>query len=131
MKKWKYKAINIRPTFNIGDFDVLGKEGWELVSVMQVPNIGTNKAIFKREIENDNDEWNYCKDIKPSGYDDALPEYFLILVNIPIANGVATQIEKACYIQELDKWFYYENDTEPVYGKVVAWQKLPKKPQLQ
>lgn len=128
MEKWEYKAVSLRPTFNIGDFNVMGEEGWELVYVMQVPNLGTHKAIFKRQKEtSDKDGWNYCKDIKPSGYDDALPKYFLITVNIPIANGVATQIEKACYIQENNKWYYYENDEEPVYGEVVAWKELPNK----
>ncbi|MDR0194549.1 MAG: DUF4177 domain-containing protein [Myroides sp.] len=63
MKKFEYKAIQLKPTslwsFNVSDQDVeevlnkYGQEGWELVSVIDVNSSGTTTGYlvsFKREI---------------------------------------------------------------------------------
>lgn len=132
MKQWEYKTMNLRTIFNASDFLEDGKNGWELVTVVPIYT-GGYKAVFKREKEQPKDEgWNYCKDIKPSGYDDALPKYFQVAVKYLIASGTqtVTDITQACYFQENDKWYIHENDPEPLYDEVYAWRELPNKPQL-
>lgn len=75
-------------------------------------------------------DWNYCADIKPSGYDDALPKYFQVAVKYKIANGIGTDIIQACYIQEDDKWYIDANDIYPLTGEVYAWRELPPVPPI-
>lgn len=133
MKQWEYKVISLRDMFDSGSLRESGDEGWELVSIVPTTSIGGLRAVFKREKEQPKDEgWNYCKDIKPSGYDDALPKYFQVAVKYLIASGTqtVTDITQACYFQENDKWYIHENDPEPLYGEVYAWRELPNKPQL-
>ena len=50
MKKWEYKTHGIKRFADIDEFNQLGEEGWELVSVMQNTTIGGIKGIFKREL---------------------------------------------------------------------------------
>jgi hypothetical protein len=51
MIKWEYKIItHWIPILNIDNFNELGEEGWELVSIgMKDMNIGTGYLVFKRE----------------------------------------------------------------------------------
>lgn len=134
MKRWEYKTISQKSRLNIPQLNECGADGWELVNVTPVPNTASFMLIFKRELDElESDGWNYCSEIKPSGYDDALPKYFQVAVKFTIASGTqtVTDICQACYIQEIDKWYLHENDIEPLYGEVYAWRELPKKPQLQ
>lgn len=50
MKKFEYKGVSIKNLGDIEEFNNVGSEGWELVSVL--PGYGNGyKGIFKREID--------------------------------------------------------------------------------
>lgn len=49
MKKFEYKGVYIKKLTDIDEFDKVGEEGWELVSVVPAYINNGYKAIFKRE----------------------------------------------------------------------------------
>lgn len=81
MKRWEYKTLTQKSRLNLPQLNECGADGWELVNTISVPNTGSYTLVFKRELEElDCDGWNYCSEVKPSGYDDALPKYFQVAV---------------------------------------------------
>lgn len=50
MKKWEYKSVTIKKITDMVEFNEVGENGWELVSVIPTNVTGGFKGIFKREI---------------------------------------------------------------------------------
>lgn len=49
MKKFEYKGVYIKQLTNIDEFNKVGEDGWELVSLVPAYTNSGYKGIFKRE----------------------------------------------------------------------------------
>ena len=49
MKKWEYNTILLNDNVDIAILDTYGKDGWELVTIVDNSKYNIFTAIFKRE----------------------------------------------------------------------------------
>lgn len=49
MQQWEYKVVNSGPSGQ-GDLNDFGREGWELVAVVQAETIHHHRLVFKRAV---------------------------------------------------------------------------------